>query len=204
MKKLLVILMAVVVVFGIAGISFAASSQTIAVNAAVPAITGGLTIGLSKIDSKNTVISTDDTWAVVPLTNGIAFGTLSKDDTYKIFRAQFYYAVDVGVLDNSGTAWTITHTTSSVKKDATNNLDDNINVSFVKQIDADTSDDLLKTSFKNSNNKAYTKAALAGAWLRIYYGIANGGTADNPGVVAVGFDKVTGTYAGSVTITLTP
>jgi len=204
MKKVLVTLIAAAVVsFGFAGVSFAGSSQTIAVNAAVPTVSGGLSLGLSKIDSKGTEITTDDVWTIVPITNGIAFGTLTKDSTYKIFRGQYYYALDLGVEDNSGTVWTITHTISSVKKDATNNLDDNINVSFVKQVDETTSTDLLKTSFKNSNSKAYTKTALSGGWLRIYYGIASG-KGDNTGVTAIGLDKTAGTYAGSVTITLTP
>ncbi len=203
MKKYMVTLIAAIAVFGIAGAAFAGATQTIAVTAAVPTVSGGMSLGLSKIDSKNTASTSDDTWAKVPLTNGIAFGTLTQDTTYNIFRGRYYYALDIGVLDNTGTAWTITHTIASVKKDATNNLDDNINVTFDKQIDDTTSTNLAKVSFKNSNAKAYTKAALSGGWLRIYYGLA-AGQGDNTGVVPIGFDKTAGNYAGSVTITLTP
>jgi hypothetical protein len=67
------------------------------------------------------------------------------------------------------------------------------------------SSELSKFSFANSNSKAFTKAQLAGGWLRIYYGIGTGEAGkDAAGVTPIGLDTPAGTYAGSVTITLTP
>jgi len=182
--------------------------QTLAVTATVNTVNDGLSLGLNKV----VPAAGGDTWTPVPITSGMAFGTLTLDPDYKIFKAANYFAVDVGVLDNSGSTWTLTHTVQSVKKDATNNLDSNINVTFVKQKTNTTYDDLTggKVTFAGSNNKAYTKTQLTGGWLRIYYGIATGntdstkGVVDNPGATPITLEKPAGTYTGSVTITLAP
>jgi hypothetical protein len=197
MKRILILTMALV--FGATALCFAASSKTINVTAAVPLQSGGLNVSVSKIRS------TDDAWVQtgdIP----VDFGTLTYNTTYGIFLPTYYYAVDVGVIDNSGTAWTLTHTRASVKKDSTNNLDSSINVTFVKQVGTGTPTELKKVTFANSNNTAYTKANLTGGWLRIYYGIAAGDPKkpDASGAELITMDKPYGTYAGTVTITLTP
>jgi hypothetical protein len=197
MKNILICMVAVIVVAFCATGAWAAASQTVNVNAVVPTVSGGLTVTVSKVIG--TTLTTD---------TAINFGTLALDATTNIFKPADgrYYAVDVGVKDNSGTIWTITHTRNSFKKDATNNLDSNVNVSFVKQTSASVGTVLQKVSFNNSNNVAYTKTQLSGGWLRLYYGIASGDPAkpDATGVTPIGLDKPAGTYAGSVTITLTP
>jgi hypothetical protein len=196
MKNVIICMVVVLLAFCVTG-AWAAQSQTVNVNAVVPTVSGGLTVTVSK------VIGTTFTGAT-----SISFGTLALDNVNNIFvpSDKRYYAVDVGVKDNSGTVWTLTHTRSSVKKDATNNLDSNINVSFMKQADSThgTKDKYL--SFSNSNNVAYTKTQLGSGWLRIYYGLGNGNPEDPDasGVTPIGLDKPAGTYAGSVTITLTP
>ena len=197
MKSILICMVAMVLVIsGVTG-AWAGSSQTVNVNAVVPLVSGGLTVGISRIVS--------DVWTA---TTSINFGTLALDPTYNIFLPSDgrYYAVDVGVADNSGTVWTVTHTRSSLKKDATNNLDSNVNVTFVKQTSATVGTQLQKVSFGSSNAKAYTKTQLAGGWLRMYYGIGAGDPLDPDatGVTPITLDKAAGTYAGSVTITLTP
>jgi len=192
MKNILICMVFVVVAF-CATNAWAASSQTVTVNATVPTVTGGLTVSVSKV--------TGDVWTAA---SSISFGTLVWDTVNKIFLPASYYAVDVGVTDNSGTAWTVTHTRASLAN-GTNNLNNKVNVSFNKQTSSTVSTELQKVSFANSNNVAYTKAQLAGGWLRIYYGIGTGESGkDAPGVTPIGLDTPAGTYTGSITITLTP
>ncbi|MBI4982088.1 MAG: hypothetical protein HZC15_02935 [Candidatus Omnitrophica bacterium] len=184
---------------------FAATTQTLNVTANVPLQSGGLTVAVSKIDSKNTCTSVGDQW--YPGQAGIAFGTLTRNTEYNIFVTQYYYAVDVGVDDNSGAAWTVTHTRTDFKKDASNNLNSNVNVTFFKQTNATTGTQLKKVSYANSDNVSYTKAQLSGGWLRIYYGIATGdpeeGCTDASGVVPIPVSKLAGAYSGTVTLTVT-
>jgi len=173
--------------------SWAASSQTVTVNATVAAVSGALSVSVSKV--------TGTVWT--PAT-AISFGTLVWDSVNKIFLPNCYYAVDIGVTDNSGTAWTLTHTRASVAN-GSNNINNKINVSFNKQTSSTTATELQKVSYANSNNIAYTKAQLSGGWLRIYYGVGTGEAGkDAPGVTPIGLDTLAGTYTGSVTITLTP
>ncbi len=203
MKNILRCMVFVVVAF-FATSAWAAVSVPITVNATVPTVTGGLTATVSK------VIGTVWTTAT-----SISFGTLVLDPVNKIFAPsdKSYFAVDVGVADNSGTVWTVTHTRTSLASGA-NNLNDKVNVTFVKQTSSTASTPLQAVSFGNSNNVAYNKTALAGGWLRIYYGLGTGGGTDpitglpnppdNSGVTPIGLDTPAGTYSGTVTITMTP
>ncbi|MFA6129858.1 MAG: hypothetical protein WC731_02615 [Candidatus Omnitrophota bacterium] len=193
MKNIFISMVLVAAVFCTTS-AWAAASQTVTVNATVPTMTGGLTVTVSKVTG--TVWTTAST---------ISFGTLTWDSINKIFLPASYYAVDVGVTDNSGTVWTLTHTRVSLQKDATNNLNGKVNVSFNKQTSSTVSTELAKYSFGNSQNIAYTKTQLSGGWLRIYYGIGTGEAGkDATGVTPIGLDTPAGTYIGSVTITLTP
>jgi len=174
--------------------AWAASSQTVNVNATVPTMTGGLSVTVSK------VIGT----AWTPATS-VSFGTLVWDTVNHIFLPASYYAVDIGVTDNSGTAWTITHTRTSLAGNGSN-LDSKVNVSFNKQTSSTVGTELQKVSYGNSQSIAYTKAQLSGGWLRIYYGVGTGDPTkpDATGVTPIGLDTPAGTYNGTVTITLTP
>lgn len=190
------ILVLVAILF-LAMTSFAAESKTIDVTAAIDSVSGGLEVTVSKIDADT------DEWLQHGSSLPIDFGTLTLDTVNHIFTAAYYYAVDIGVNDNTGTVWTVTHTRTDLKKDAANNLNNNVNVTFMKQTTANPAgEELSNVSYANSNNVAYTKTDLSGGWLRIYYGIADG--SDATGVVPIGTDKPAGTYSGSVTITLTP
>lgn len=196
MKNILICMVFVLVAFFATNV-WAASSQTVNVNAIIPTVSGGLTVTVSKVIGTT---FTGDT--------AINFGTLALDPVNNIFTPADgrYYAVDVGVRDNTGTVWTVTHTRTSFKKDATNNLDSNVNVSFVKQVSSTVGVVDKYLSFNNSNNIAYTKTQLGSGWLRIYYGLGTGNTTtpDASGVTPIGFNKPAGTYTGSITITLTP
>lgn len=196
MRNILVCaVMALLVVFCATG-AWAANSQTVTVNAIVPTVSGGLTVTISK------VVGT--TWTSAASIN---FGLLALDPVNNIFTPsdKSYYAVDVGVKDNSGANWTITHTRQSLAN-GINNLDNNVNVTFVKQYSSTTSTVDKLVSYYNSQSVSYTKATLGNAWLRIYYGIGSGDATkpDAAGVTPIGIDKPAGTYTGYVTITITP
>jgi hypothetical protein len=174
-------------------------SQTVTVSATVPTRAGGLTVAISKVTG--TVWTANQT--------AISFGTLTWNSTNKIFLPDSYYAVDLGVEDNTNSAWTITHTRNSLAGQGTN-INDKVNVTFVKQTSSTVGVELQKLSFADSQNISYTKAQLAGGWLRVYYGIGTGEVdtvtkigKDATGVTPIGLDTPAGTYTGSVTLTLT-
>jgi len=178
-------------VVALGSVCFAQTTSTIPVKAVINASTG-LSVSIWRI--------TGSTWAE---DSEINFGTLTLDPTYQIFRSASYYALEVAVNSNA-TNWTLRHTANSVAS-GTNNLNSNINVTFVRQIDDTTSADLTggKVSYANSNAKQYTKADFAlGGWMRIYYGLATG-SGDNSGVSVITSSKAAGNYAGSVVLTLT-
>jgi len=134
----------------------------------------------------------------------VDFGSLFFDGVNNIFLSNYYYAVDIGVLANLPN-WSIKHTTTSIVNTTVPGatLDNNINVSFVKQLDAATAAPLDKVVYSNSNNKIYTKDQLLDGWLRIYYGVATGEAGkDAPGAQPIGINQPAGTYLGQVTLTL--
>ena len=200
MKNILMSMVFVVVAF-CATNAWAGSSRTVTVNATVPTVAGGLTVEVSKVTGED-ASGLGGVWTTA---SSISFGTLVWDSVNSIFLPDSYYAVDIGVLDNSGNAWTVTHSRQSLANGA-NNLNDKVNVSFNKQTTKDTGIELSKFSFGNSNSKAFTKAQLTSGWLRVYYGIGTGNPLkpDASGVTPIGLDTPAGTYNGSITITLAP
>lgn len=131
----------------------------------------------------------------------IDFGTLVLDPTWNVFRSNYYYSVDVGVVATTAN-WKITHTRTSFSDGAGHSLDDNVNVTFVHKKDA-TENVVSKVSYANSNYIQLNKADIpAGYWIRIYYGIGSG-AGDNPGVSPVPATQPAGSYQGVVTLTLT-
>ncbi len=163
----------------------------------------------AEIESENTltvsinkVVGT--TWSSA---TAIDFGVLTFDSTNKIFTADNYYAVEVGVNSNA-TNWTVTHAINKSvvhETDTAKNLNDNINVTFVKRHNTNPEVQLGKYSLTNANNKAYTKTDIgvaSGYWLRIYYGIATG-SGDGTGAVPITTDKPSGKYSGQIKLTLT-
>lgn len=201
MKGIVKVMLVIAMVLSMGNLCFAAQTYPITVTAYIPTVAQALSVTMTRIDSLGTAAPEDDQWDPWPST-AVDFGTL--DSSYGYFGTPYYYAVDVGVTDNSGTVWTLTHTRTSMQRDATNNLNNNVNVTFMKQTSsASTTTQLSKVSYQNSNNVAYNKTTLAGAWLRIYYGIATG-SGDATGVTVIPIDKPAGTYTGTATITLAP
>ncbi|MDD5729800.1 MAG: hypothetical protein PHN57_01535 [Candidatus Omnitrophica bacterium] len=199
MIKLLKVTMSLVMALGIYSPGFAAQANTLAVKAAVPAL-NGMNITISRVvGTVFTPLTANDT---------LDFGTLTLDPVNHIFTAPFFFAVDVGVLNNNGT-WTLQHTPSSVFNRTTGNtaqnLDNNINVSFMQQVDSTTANPLAKLSFINST-KTITNTDIGTGFLRIFYGIGTGNPAspDNPGVLPIPQNQTAGNYQGSVVLSLTP
>ena len=190
-------MLALVLVLALASTGFAGASKTINVSANVPTVGGGFNVNVSRIRSS------DDGWELTDPNLPIDFQTLVYDAVNGVFGANYYYAVDIGVMDNSGSPWMITHTRNSVARDAFNNLDNNINVSFTKESSTAPAINLQKVSYASSQNISFSKSQLTGGWLRAYYGIATG-LNDAPGASPIDATKPTGVYQGSVTITLTP
>lgn len=174
----------------------AATTATIAVKASVEPYVG-LVVAISQV--------TGGVWTLLPSNQLMDFGTLSYNSQNQVFMANSYFAVDVGVVNNTG-PWTLQHTPSTIYNTTTGNtaqkLDDHINVSFMKQIDDTNSSTIAKVSFTNSN-QSVSSTTLGTGWLRIYYGIGTG-SGDNSGVTPVPKTQTAGIYQGSATITLTP
>jgi hypothetical protein len=172
------------------------SAPPITVSATVPTETGGLTVTVNKV--------VGDVWTTA---SSIGFGTLDLDPVNNIFTPadKGYYAVDIGVADNTGTDWRISHARGSLVRSAGGNIDNKVNVTFVKQTGKTTTAWSEMYTFGESAGKVYTKTQLAGGWLRIYYGIATGQAGkDAANATPIGLDTPAGTYTGSVTITLSP
>ncbi len=157
-----------------------------------------MNVVLSKVSGGN--------WSTVSNLTGVGmdFGelTLGGDNVY---RSGTYFVVDAPVTSNH-TSWNITHTRSDFQRDASNNLNNNVNVTFVSVNNTTQSETPLSggyVSYANSNNIQYTNTQLANSRLRIYYGIASG-SGDASGVTVITPAKPSGTYTGTVTLTLSP
>ncbi|MCM8779722.1 MAG: hypothetical protein NC914_01030 [Candidatus Omnitrophica bacterium] len=187
---------ALVPVFVLAAVSlcFAEQSVNIPVSAEIGPLASSLNVTVTRVtvaDNSQTVINPP----------AMDFEELVHDAENHIFGARYYFYVDVGVVDNTGTNWTITHTRTDFTN-GTENLNNNVNVTFTKE--GSGAGQLDYVSYQNSNNKQYTKLALAGGWLRTYYGVGMGGGLDAPGVDPIPETKTAGSYAGTVTFTVSP
>lgn len=171
------------------------SVETVPLSATIPQ-QNSLSMSVFKVTGTN--------WA--PAT-GIDLNALTYDPVKNIFTSSYYFAVEIGIDSNAST-WTVTHLRSSISN-GTQNLDNNINVSFVKHVistNLDVAPPLSKVSYANSNNLSFTKSQFtAGEYLRVYYGLATGDPLnDAPGASPLTATKGSGSYSGSVSFTLTP
>lgn len=194
-KNSLRLIGSLVVVLFLAFSCFAAGAENIPITTTIPQ-QSSLSIAVSKV--------TGTSWATVP---GMLFDNLVYNSTLNIFTAGYYYVVDVGIICNTS-AWSVTHLASSITN-GTQSLDNNINVTFVRQVDATKGVELSKVSYANSNNKSFAKTQFGETdWLRIYYGLGIGLTtgpdADATGVTPLVAAAGSGAYNGSVSFTLTP
>ncbi len=196
MKKIIMLGIAVLVL-GIFSASFAATNIRIAASIGE---THQMNVTLSKVVGAVTTPVTDLTGT------GMDFGALTKG-TDNVFRSNAFFYLDAPVVSNK-TGWTITHTAADFAKDATNNLNGNTNVKFVKVDNTTNAETQLASNGYISYQTAKTRAAIAqseltSGRLRIYYSIASG-SGDATGVTVVTTAKPIGSYQGTVTLTLSP
>ncbi|MDO8662460.1 MAG: hypothetical protein Q7K98_04475 [Candidatus Omnitrophota bacterium] len=197
MKKR-IILGAAGLVLGLASLCFAATSIRIA---ATIGETHQMNVALSRVASQGATPT-----LVADLTGtGMDFGTLTENPTDHNFRSTVFFFIDAPVVSNK-TGWTITHTATDFANSAGNNLNANTNVTFMKAVPG--GETALTGNSYVSYSAAKTRAAIAqaeltGGWLRIYYGIAQG-SLDAPGVNVITTAMPTGSYVGTVTLTLSP
>ncbi len=189
-----VLAVAAVLILGLASLGIA---QDVRIAASI-GDTHSLLVALNKVQGA--------TWT--PITDlvgiGMDFGALTKG-VDNVFRSDIYFVVDAPVTSNH-TTWNISHTRTNFQKDASNNLNDNVNVKFVKVDNTTNAETQLANgyvSYANSQSKQYTNTDLAGSRLRIYYAIASG-SGDATGVSVITTAKASGSYAGTVTLTLSP
>lgn len=199
-----------VVILGIAGLVFAQTIQrdqeTLDINVDVP-VQNTLDVTASEV----VPAVPDDIWTVLP---GLSmdFGQLSWDDTNHIFTASKYFAVDVGINSNAS-SWRVDYQASPFQSSSGDDLNDNVNVTFAVQSLAGEQSSNVRT-YGETMSWSFLKSAFGpGEWLRVYYGIATGCTAQNvidglcsvadaTNAVPVGVDKSTGAYTGSIVLTL--
>lgn len=227
MKKTLIVLTALALVLLSVPTTYATivgnDSGPIPISATISSVGGGLDITISKVtvtyaDSSNCTGRSEN--FVVQPSLAMPFGTLWFDTINRVFRPGtslnngFYYAMDVGVIDNSGRTWQINVAPTTIAFGA-NNLDNNVNVVYAKVHKTATTDSVTPISTVTYAGSTFSiaKSSLVTAtetnWLRAMYGIASGLTAarnecpaDATGASPITLDKPTGTYAGSVRVTL--
>jgi hypothetical protein len=198
-NKMLRTISIVVVIFGLSGLCFAATTIRIAAN--IPA-THQMDVVLHKANPAGLTEITDLAGV------GMNFGDLilGGDNNY---TSENYFYIDAPVSSNQA-SWSITHTRSnfaSVSNSAVT-LNDNVNVKFMK-VDNSTSNETLLgltgggyVSYNLSQNKVIPSSLLTGNnRLRIYYSITNG-TGDAASTSRITTAKATGAYTGTVTLTL--
>ncbi len=192
LRNNLKIMVCLIAALAIASICFAATeSKVIDVKAYVPQ-QSGLVVSVSKV--------VGSTWTAGQ--TNMDFGSLVFDLQNNIFVGTSYYAVDVGVNSNAA-SWQIKHEATPIANGA-DTLDENINVTFMKQLDKTNAEEILKVNYKESNGRTFYKNDLAGGWLRIYYGLATGEAGkDAANAKPISATKTFGNYQGTVKITLT-
>lgn len=194
-KKLFLVLIACVMTIGVVTLSFAATNIRIAASVGE---THQMNVALNKVIGSSWT-SVSDLAGV-----GMDFGSLTKGAD-NVFRSDAYFVVDAPVISNRPT-WFITHTRTDFAKDATNNLNGNVNVKFVKVDNTTNAETQLSggyVSYASSNSKVVNSSDITNSRLRIYYSIA-GGSGDASGVTVITTAKPSGSYSGTVTLTLSP
>src|SRR5512135_810397 len=104
MKNAIRIIVCMIMVLSVATVASAAQTNNITVKAVIPTLQG-MNVTVSK------VVGT--TWTTLTSNTLMDLGTLTFNSTLGIYTAGQYFAVDVGILNNSG-AWSIQHTPSSI------------------------------------------------------------------------------------------
>jgi hypothetical protein len=177
---------------------------------------------VSQIDSKGTATPTDDTWAAAP-GGTLSFGTLSlktgvdpQGRTWSVFLPQYYFAIDVGFPDGgmpTSKSIGVTYGSDVRPAGATKGLGDKATITYCKTYFAapgdwalkKTTDSVIEKKLLKDGNTIVT-SAIAGGWLRMYVGIVTLDPAavplDPAGADIFSPSDITGTYSGTITISL--
>lgn len=178
------------------GLKFAAAAdaKTTTMTANVPAITPTLNIAIYDIWP-------GQSWD--PGAYSLDFGTLILDNANRTWKADHYHAIDAAVTGNTANTWDLTLRGDSIRNAAGDvNLDNNINVKFVKVMGNNESE-LEYASYRTCRlGRNYTKDQLSGGFLRVYYSIATGSD-DASGALPILEFQNGGHYEGTVQMTLT-
>jgi hypothetical protein len=193
-KKLLMVILALALVFGMSPLGMAA--QNIKITATVGEL-HQMNVSLLRVTAGGQTPITDLAGT------GMDFGQLTKNASNYLISDAFFI-VDAPVTTNHA-SWNIAHTATDFASGG-NTLNGNVNVTFVKVNNA-TSDETQLSGGYVSYNTAKSKTILStdignGFRLRIYYGIPNTNTGNAGGVAPIPMSQATGTYVGTVTLTL--
>ncbi len=170
-------------------------SRSVIIKAIVPSMQG-LDIAVSRVHMEGN----DEKWEPA---SEICFDDLAYNTEYHIFLPQHWYVVDVAVNSNSSN-WTISYSATNIIGPNGYNLNNHINVVVLKQTEKNGYTLLRKCTYGEMLNTSFDRSQILGGWLRIYYGIATGDdTIDPPNAKPITTDVPSGTYTGTITITLT-
>lgn len=194
-RKLLMAILALALVFGMSPLGMAA--QNIRIAASIGEI-HTMSVTLLKATSSGQSLVTD------LIGTGMDFGLLTKNAS-NYFVSDAWFIVDAPVTTNHA-SWTITHTATDFVSGG-NNLNGNINVTFVKVNNASNAETQLSGGYV-SYDTAKSKPPIPntdigdGYRLRIYYGIPSSNSGNASGVSPIPSTQPVGTYVGTVTLTL--
>lgn len=193
-KKLLMAILALALVFGMSPLGMAA--QNIRIAASIGEL-HQMTVGLLKVTAAGQTPVSD------LVGTGMDFGLLTKNvNNYLVSDA--FFIVDTTVVSNH-TTWNIAHTATDFTNGSVN-LNGNVNVTFVKVNNATNDESLLSNgyvSYTTAKSKTILNTDLGtGFRLRIYYAIPNINTGNASGVATIPMSQATGSYVGTVILTL--
>ncbi len=215
-RKILKATVLVILVAGVSSIGFADTiNKTINLQASITSHQA-LNITITPIDPGTDSGPQDDQWLDSLSGTTIDFN-LSFNDTYKIWMADRYYAIDVG-LETNDPNWKLTISGDSFTRQngdgITADLDYNINAGLFSVLpdpngDGDHSDDVQTPIDGNISyydlihyGNIDASNVPSGQFLRIYLGVATGKD-DAEGVSPIGLDKPAGTYSGTIELSFT-
>ncbi len=194
LKKLLMAILVLALVFGMSPLGMAA--QNIRIAASIGEL-HQMTVGLLKVTAGGPTPVSD------MVGTGMDFGLLTKNASNYLVSDAFFI-VDASVVSNHS-SWNIAHAATDFASNG-NNLNGHVNVTFVKVNNATNDETQLSggyVSYDTAKSKTILNTDLgAGFRLRIYYGIPITNTGNASGVTPIPMSQATGTYVGTITLTL--
>ena len=157
----------------------------------------------------------DDIWTPA---GSMDFGTLTLNETYFVFMASHFHAVDAVVRGNGAENWNITVQNNTIYRAAGDNLDGHVKIAATVAWwigpDPDDTNELSSpfsmVKYGSAGTLSFSKSDILGrapagkdGWLRLYYGFATGpDPAEEGGATPPEMSQPAGQYTGQVIITL--